>query len=347
MDNANRYRLPPFECKAAKTALSEIFDWSIQFGGIPQVWKQTEGEGVTVAVLDTGVDDAHPDLIGSIAEKKDFTGSIFGVRDRQSHGTWCAGMIGARANGIGVRGLMPKCKLLIGKCLGDDGSGSDDMILAAFKWAWLKGADIISMSLGGGAMSGDMHESIRTFTNLPGRFVICAAGNDGRDNSVNYPAKWPQCVAVGAVDKLGRLTSFTSRGPEIDILAPGQDMLSTIPISAGQYGLMSGTSMATPYVAGVAGLALAKHRKEGGSTELRTTPDLIAHLRKTAKADASGYGILNPVAFVDQLTPVGPVAVNPPAAPPIFSGIEIICGGERWRIESVNWKKVETVNNAR
>lgn len=332
-----RFRLPPFKCQAVTKALAETFDWSIAFGGIPELWKQSEGAGITVAVLDTGVDEAHPDLIGAIALKKDFSGSIFGARDRSSHGTWCAGLVGARANGIGVRGLAPKSQLLIGKVLGDDGSGSERAIMDGFKWAWLQGAHIISMSLGGGQMSDQFREMIQSFTNLPNRFVICAAGNDGRDNSVNYPAKWPEAIAVGAVDKHGRLTDFTSRGPEIDILAPGQDMLSTIPMSAGGYGLMSGTSMATPYVAGVAALALAKHMKEPGNTSMQNFKQLLEHLKRTAKPDASGYGIINPIGLMD----VAPVIV-PPQLPPVFSGVEVVAGGERWRVKSLEWEKVPT-----
>lgn len=334
----DRFRLPPFECKAVPKALAETFDWSIAFGGIPELWKQSHGKGVVVAVLDTGCDLTHADLAGSIDKAEDFSGSIFGADDRQGHGTWCAGMIGARANGIGVRGLMPECRLLIGKVLGDDGSGSERAIMKGFKWAWLNGAHIISMSLGGGRMSDEFRTMIKTFTNLPNRFVICAAGNDGRDNSVNYPAKWPECVAVGAVDKQGRLTEFTSRGPEIDILAPGQDMLSTIP---GGYGLMSGTSMATPFVAGVAGLALAKHMLAGEKSDMRTTPQLLDHLKKTAKQDASGYGIINPIGLMDK-----PVEVQPPQMPPVFSGTEIISGGRRWRLVGLQWEEVKNAQGA-
>lgn len=331
----DRYRLPPFKCQAVTKALAETFDWSIAFGGIPELWKQSEGEGVVVAVLDTGVDESHPDLIGAIKGKKDFSGSIFGTRDRQSHGTWCAGMIAARANGIGVRGLMPKCQLLIAKVLGDDGSGSEDAIIAGFKWAWLEGAHIISMSLGGSQMSERFHSVIQQFTALPNRFVICAAGNDGRDNSVNYPAKWRETVAVGAVDRDGNLASFTSRGPEVDILAPGQDMLSTIPMSAGGYGLMSGTSMATPYVSGVAGLALSKHLKTPGNTSMSNYVQLLEHLRRTEKKDASGYGIINPAGLMDF-----PPEIAQPQMPPIFSGMNIIVGGKKYRPTSMTWEEV-------
>lgn len=331
--NRERFRLPPFECRAVTTALSEVFDWSIQYGGIPELWKQSQGEGVVVAVLDTGIDDAHPDLQGAIKGARDFTRSIYGYRDRQSHGTWCAGMIGARANSIGVRGLAPLSSLLIGKCLGDDGSGSEDQILSAFRWAWASGANIISMSLGGGLMSESFHQAIKQFVSEPEHCVICAAGNDGRDNSVNYPAKWSECIAVGAIDKTGKLTNFTSRGPEIDILAPGQDMLSTVPISAGQYGVMSGTSMATPYVAGVCALALAKHRKEQGDTTLRTAAEFLEHLRRTAKKDASGYGIINPEGILD----FGERKATDPALP---NQIDIFIGGVQYRGNGIQWSKV-------
>lgn len=344
------FRLPPYQMAAVLTALSEVQDWSIGFLGIPNLWRQTEGEGVVVAVLDTGCDLKHPDLQGAIVGAKDFSRSLWGPSDRQGHGTWCCGMIGARANDVGVRGIVPKCGLLVGKVLGDNGSGGEDQILAGIEWADAQGAHVISMSLGGPRMGEEVHKAIQRFVAKPHHFVICAAGNDGRDNAVNYPAVWDETIAVAAVDQNGNLTSFSSRGPEVDIAAPGFEMLSTIPITAGSYGRSSGTSMATPVVAGIAAAALAKHLKQGGHTGLETYEDLKRHLTKTAvdkgtpgRDDGFGWGLINPDGLLKELDSPPPV-IPPPSVPspgpstPIAAVVIEGADGKRWR--STGWEKV-------
>ena len=346
------FRLPPFDAKpVSAVALTETVDWSINFLGIPSLWKQSEGEGVVVAVLDTGCDVDHPDLQGAIAGARDFSGSLWGVRDRNAHGTWCVGMIGARANDVGVRGIVPKCKILVGKVLGDDGSGSEEAILAGIEWAAAQGAHIISMSLGGPSMSERLHDAIRAFVSQPHRFVVCAAGNDGRNNSVNFPAKWEETVAVAAVDENGKLTSFSSRGPEVDIAAPGANMLSTVPMTAGAYAKMSGTSMATPVVAGIAAACLSKHLKDGGSTGLETWKDLQAHLRKTAR-DAGpigpdvgyGYGIIDPAKLLDAISVVPPVVPTPEGPQGVQLRVKDAAGVE-WNARKIDWERAGTSAN--
>lgn len=240
------FRNPPIDKVEAVSiqALSESLDWSVNFLGIPPLWQQSQGEGVVVAVLDTGCDLDHPDLQGAVIGSRDFTGSLSGVRDRSSHGTWCASAIGARKNDIGFCGIAPLVKLLIGKVLGDDGSGGEAGIIAGIQWADAQGANIISMSLGGPSMSMAVLAAIRAFLAKPHRFIICAAGNDGRANSVGYPAKWEETVAVAAIDERGMLTSFSSRGPEVDIAAPGANMIAAVPVDMGSYARMSGTCIA-------------------------------------------------------------------------------------------------------
>ncbi len=342
------FRLPPYEATpVAASALSEVMDWSISFLGIPELWKKSEGEGVVVAVLDTGCDLSHPDLAGAILDAADFTGSLFGPNDRQGHGTWCAGMIGARANDIGVRGIAPKAMLLSGKVLGDDGSGSEQSILRGIKWADSKGAHIISMSLGGPSMSETLHDAIRAFVAKPHRFVVCAAGNEGRVDSVNFPAKWDEAIAVAAVDETGTLTKFSSRGKEVDIAAPGANMLSTVPMPAA-YAKMSGTSMACPVVAGIAAACLSKHLLAGNqATGLESYRDLQAHLRKTAK-DAGpvgqdtgyGWGIIDPKKLFEAANPLTPPVTPTPEGP---TGVMLVVpdhAGQLWQSEKISWKRV-------
>ncbi|MCE9604585.1 MAG: S8 family peptidase [Planctomycetia bacterium] len=307
-----RYRLPPFRVTAAYTQLSETIDWGLAMYHVPDHWRETAGRDVRVAVLDTGLELTHPDLRGAVDEVRDFTGSRFGAEDRVGHGTHTAGTIGARRNDVGVIGVAPECRLLIGKVLGDDGSGSDDVVAAGIDWAAQAGADVISMSLGSPVASSAIEDAVRRAV-AAGKFIVCAAGNDGRLNSVNYPAKFDDTVAVGAVDRDGRICDFSSRGDEVDLCAPGQDVLSTY--LRGGYAKLSGTSMATPFVSGVVALLLAKHRAYGGTTPVETPAQLIEHLQRTAidagpqgRDPAYGFGLIDPDAVLqDTPTTIAPM----------------------------------------
>jgi subtilisin family serine protease len=241
-------------------------------------------------------------LADAIDDARDFTGSRHGPADRQGHGTHVAGTIAARANEVGVIGVAPLCRLLIGKVLGDDGSGTSDAVAAGIDWAADSGADVLSMSLGSPQPATEIHAAIRRAV-AKGKFVICAAGNDGRDRSVNFPARWEETVAVGAVDRNGAIARFSSRGPEVDICAPGQDVLSTF--FGGSYAKLSGTSMATPFVAGVVALMLAKHRAHGGATPINNQSQLLEHLKRTARDagpvghdPAYGFGLIDPASVI-------------------------------------------------
>lgn len=323
------YRLPPYRVETVLKALAETIDWGLSSYGVPELWQQTRGHGVRVAVLDTGIDDAHPDLIDTILESQDFTNSRIGYRDVAGHGTHVAGIIAARNNEFGVVGICPELKhegggLLVGKVLGDDGAGTDATVTQGIEWAAARGTHVISMSLGSPIYSESMHHAIRRAV-ASGIFVICAAGNNGRDNSVDYPGKLGETVAVAAVDRHGRLAAFSSRGPEVDIAAPGQDVLSTFPRE--QYAKLSGTSMATPFVTGVVALMLAKHRLHPGRTPVKTFEQLLDHLARTAtdagsagKDPAYGYGLINPTSML------GP---QEPPSQPSWTGLrlELSVGG--------------------
>lgn len=297
------FRLPPYRVQHVVTSLSESTDWSLRVYGIPPLWQQTQGEDIKVAVLDMGCDLDHPDLRDAIVAAKDFSGSYYGANDQDGHGTHTAGTIGARVNGIGVKGVAPRCQLGIGKVLGDDGSGAHEWIAAGILWAAEEfGADVISMSLGSGQPSRIIMSALLRATKA-GAFVICAAGNDGMPNSVNWPGRREETVAVGAVDRDGRAARFSSRGPQVDIAAPGVDILSTW--KRGRYAKLSGTSMATPFVAGVVALMLSKHRQHGGNTPVTTVAELREHLHKTAldvgspgHDDATGWGLIRPEAML-------------------------------------------------
>ena len=315
------FRLPPLAVETTYRSLSETIDWGLSMVGVPEQWQQTRGQGIRVAVLDTGIDENHVDLAEAIDDARDFTRSRSGPIDKQGHGTHVAGTIAARQNDVGVIGVAPECRLLVGKVLGDDGSGTAAGVAAGIDWACDSGAQIISMSLGSARSSEVIHAAIVRATEK-GRFVICAAGNDGRPSSVNYPGRWSNTIAVAAVDRSGRVTRFSSRGAEVDVSAPGQDVLSTY--LNGGYAKLSGTSMAAPMVAGVVTLMLSKHVNHGGRTPVTNTHQLREHLRRTSTDagprghdPAYGWGLINPASMLrggdgaagSELS-IGPLQVN-------------------------------------
>ncbi len=252
--------LPPGELTpsaivhARGMAAEDTIDWSVSITNAPTAWaKGLTGKGVKVAVLDTGVDANHRDLKAGIVASKDFTGSPFGVDDRVGHGTHCAGSIGARKNGWGIVGQAYECDLIVAKVLGDQGSGAVDGIAKGIDWAVEQGADVISMSLGGGGRD-EWMEPACDRARAKGVLVIAAAGNDN-GGPVSYPGAYPACFAISAIDKNKALAGFSNVGAEIRATGPGVNVRSCYPGAGdGLFADLSGTSMATPNVAGVAAL---------------------------------------------------------------------------------------------
>lgn len=319
------WRLPPYTVQQVlrPNELAETVDWGLAQYGIPKLWAATQGEGVTVGIIDTGCQLDHPDLAGAIKDARDFSRSWSGPEDKQGHGSHCAGVIGARKDGKGIIGIAPRCSLLIAKGLGDDGSGGSRSIADAIDWCIVKGADVISMSLGSPVPDQAILAAIQRAAKA-GIFVIAAAGNDGKANSVNYPARFRETIAVAAVDRDGRVAKFSSQGPQVDIAAPGEDILSCF-LNSG-YAKMSGTSMATPFVAGVVALAVARHKGiESPSTPLKDVADLREHIKRTAKDagpvgrdDGYGWGLIDPANLVGR--------DEPKPAPPTDSPAEVLVG---------------------
>ncbi|MFJ8881956.1 S8 family serine peptidase [Streptomyces sp. NPDC102402] len=229
-----------------------------------------DGSGVKVAVLDTGVDAAHPDLTGRIAASKVFVNAQDG-EDRTGHGTHTASTIagtGAASHGR-YAGMAPGAGLLIGKVLGDDGSGSLSGIVNGMEWAVDQGADIVSMSLGADGSTSCSGPDVDAVQKLSDKalFVI-AAGNASLRGTVSTPGCAPKALTVGAVDRKDHTASFSSRGPSVDglsakpdIASQGVDVVAARSGGRGEqaYRSMSGTSMATPHVAGGAALLLQQH----------------------------------------------------------------------------------------
>lgn len=243
--------------------------------------------------------------------------------------THCAGVVAARKDGRGVIGLAYEAKLIIGKVLGDDGSGQGANVAAGVRWAVQNGAHIISMSLGAPVNDPSIASAIRDAVQS-GVFVICAAGNSGPFNPVDidYPGRMPEAVAVASINKAGKISDFSSRGPSVAIAAPGEQVLSTIP--GNRWARMSGTSMATPFVAGVVALAVSRQMELGAMAPkpMKTRADLLEHLKAHAIDagapgfdTAAGWGVVNVDKLIEAEQPAAPVQ------PPPTEGEEFDFGG--------------------
>ncbi|MCX5109851.1 S8 family serine peptidase [Streptomyces sp. NBC_00378] len=256
-------------------------DKSVPQIGTPAAWKAGyTGKGVKIAVLDTGVDATHPDLAGQILDTKNFTASP-DAKDRVGHGTHVSSIAagtGAKSGGK-FKGVAPDAKLLEGKVLDDNGFGDDSGILAGMEWAVAQGADVINLSLGGSDTPevDPLEAAVNKLSADKGVLFAIAAGNEGdAAGTVGSPGSADAALTVGAVDDKDKLADFSSRGPRVgdgaikpDVTAPGVDITaaaapgSAIDQEVGQnppgYLTISGTSMATPHVAGAAALLKQQH----------------------------------------------------------------------------------------
>ncbi len=273
--------------------------WAIQSLNVPETWKITKGKGVTVMVIDTGLPD-HKNLVNSIdlEKSKNFFKSE-NINDLNGHSTHCCGIIGAK--GIdGVFGVAPECKIITVKVLGKNGAGNLFEIEKALEYAKNIKPDVISMSLGYHTNDEDISILIKELhaMNIP---IIAASGNDGYQDKVCYPAAHNETICVGAYDKYGNLARFSNSGKRVDFAAPGVDIFNTWLNQT--YASLNGTSMATPFVAGIVALLIAKHRKqekETGFNDCRTVAQIKEHLVKytddkgvVGKDNAWGYGVID------------------------------------------------------
>ncbi|MER7488594.1 S8 family serine peptidase [Streptomyces sp. NPDC126497] len=263
-------------------------DTSVAQIGTPKAWAAGyDGKGVKIAVLDTGVDATHPDLKGQVTASKNFS-SAATAGDKVGHGTHVASIAagtGARSKGT-YKGVAPGAKILNGKVLDDAGYGDDSGILAGMEWAAAQGADVVNMSLGAGDTPevDPLEAAVNKLSAEKGVLFAVAAGNEG-PQSVGSPGSADAALTVGAVDDKDKLADFSSTGPRVgdgaikpDVTAPGVDVTAAsakgndIAEEVGEkpagYMTISGTSMATPHVAGAAAILKQQH-PEWTYTELK------------------------------------------------------------------------------
>lgn len=254
-----------------------------------EAWLTSTGSGTKVAVLDTGIDTDHPDLDDNLAGCLNFIYSWRTCEDDHGHGTHVSGIIAAENNSFGVVGVAPDAKIYSLKVLNRRGRGYLSDIIEALDWAVSNQMQVVNMSLGTSSQVQSLREAVQRVDDA-GIIQVAAAGNSGpANNSVIYPAKYPEVLAIAATDINDQVPSFSSRGPEVDLAAPGKEVYSTY--RQGKYKTLSGTSMSAPHVSGVAALRLLLHPEESPA-------EIKALLKSTAEllpwpADLVGAGLVD------------------------------------------------------
>lgn len=233
----------------------------------PEAWNISRGKGVTIAIVDTGVDTEHPDLKNKMVAGYNVLDRSSNPRDDNGHGTHCAGVAGAETNNAtGIAGMAPDAKIMPIKALNSGGGGSDALVAEGVVWAVDHGAQIVSLSLGTPEESAPLKDAC-AYAAVKGVLVVAAMGNAGNGDK-NYPAAYPGVLAVGATDEQDKEADFSQYGEWISVCAPGTGIYSTFPTYnvtlnddgyPTEYAALDGTSMATPMVAGVAALVKAKY----------------------------------------------------------------------------------------
>jgi subtilisin family serine protease len=263
---------------AAETLGSE--QWGLTAVGAEAAWPITRGAGVVVAVVDTGADPSHPDLAGRLLPEIDLVGDG-ATGDPMGHGTHVSGIIAAALDGKGIAGLANEVQVLPVRALDADGSGDVYTVTDGINRAVAAGASVVNLSLGAQSANSVLRLAVADAHNR-GVSVVAAVGNSyTQGNATEYPAGFANVIGVSSVATSGRSSSFANSGGHVDISAPGEDILSTVP--GGLWEPWNGTSMATPFVSAAAALVRAANPSFGPA-------QVAATLTSTAADDSSGNG---------------------------------------------------------
>lgn len=268
--------------------------WGIKQIKAPQAWSTSTGYRIKIAVIDTGVDFSHPDLKYSLTRGINLVHRNILPYDDNGHGTHISGTIAAANSQQGMIGVAPRSVVYPVKAFDHNGSAFVSDIILAIDWCVRAEIDIINMSFGMQTRNRTLLDIVSK-ANQAGVIIVASSGNDGRRRTVDYPARYPQTISVGATDRNRRVPAFSNRGQFVDIYAPGDKIVSAW--LQGKYHEMSGTSMATSHVSGTIALLLAQ--KPG-----LNTATVKALLRRTSsplklrKGTSTSDGEVNAMKFL-------------------------------------------------
>ncbi|CQR64967.1 type VII secretion-associated serine protease mycosin [Streptomyces leeuwenhoekii] len=303
--------------------------WALDALHTQEIWRTTKGEGVTVAVLDTGVEADHPDLAGNVLTGKDMVG--FGAREGDRawarHGTAMAGIIAGHGHGPGgadgVMGVAPEAKILPVRVILEDSDPSrakarktrGNALAEGIRWAADHGADVINLSLGDDSASAHPEaaedEAIQ-YALRKGVVVVASAGNGGeKGDRISYPAAYPGVIAATAVDRYGTRASFSTRRWYATVSAPGVDIVIADPDHRYYEGW--GTSAAAAFVSGAAALLKAAHPALTPAQVKRLLEDTAGDAPADGRDDSRGFGFVDPVAAIEAAGRLGPERLRPAA----------------------------------
>jgi type VII secretion-associated serine protease mycosin len=321
--------------------------WGLFAIGVDHVWTTTTGQGVIVAVVDSG-SGPHPDLAENLLPGRSIIGTVESQDgrdiDASGHGTHVSGIIAAVANnGIGGSGVAPNAKILPIQVLDQAGQGDARDVAAGVRFAADNGARVINLSLGGATESSSLTQAI-TYANDKGVLVVAAAGNGGAADKPKWPASLDLTLAVTAVDQANNATSFDQRGDYIDLSAPGANIVST---AKGDYVTLSGTSMAAGFVAGAAALLFAAEPRVTNAQVrdilLRTATDI----GEPGRDVTFGAGLINMVAALAELQRMYPPIAAPQIAAVGHVGETLVANLELISdVNGVKWFRCDSVGPA-
>jgi len=291
--------------------------WQLGFLHIDQAHQQTQGDGVVVGLVDTGVDGAHQDLTGSVLSGTDLVNpGGDGRGDEDGHGTALAALIAAHGHGsAGILGIAPKASVLpVRARSGKFGVGDRDV--AGVDWATQHGAKVLCLAFGG-SRSPKLEQAIEQ-AQAADIVIVAAAGNQPLERRVSGPAEYPGVLAVGAVDQAGNHAAVSVTGKEIAISAPGQEVATAAP--GNKYGKGTGTSEATAIIAGVAALVRAKYPQLSAAEVIHRITATAIDKGPPGRDEQYGFGIVDPVAALTANVPPLQASTAPTTAAPTPDG---------------------------
>ncbi|MGD9677720.1 MAG: S8 family peptidase [Vulcanibacillus sp.] len=235
---------------------TQVIPWGIERIGADDSWDISQGKGVKVAVVDTGIAFDHADLTRNIKGGTNIINPLLSPYDHNGHGTHVAGTIGAVNNQYGVVGVAPKVSIYAVKAFNKDGTAKLSNIIKAIDWCIDKDMDIINMSFGFNETSPTFREAIvRCYQS--GILMVAASGNNGTQGRIEYPAEFQETIGVSSINENNQISSFSTVGPQVDLAGPGENIISTWLNNS--FREVSGTSMAVAHVSGAAALLKSRY----------------------------------------------------------------------------------------